>query len=1212
MTHPFSAITRLLCAAWLVVSLFAGASQAQFAGNGGELRGGYCGTSRFGGLHEKRLFAPDANLLAQGPGQLVIRDARDGTWQRLPIARYHVNVVLHAPVALVQIDQTFYNPYFTQHEGVFLFNLPPDASVSRFAMYATPSELIEGQLVDRARAPDVCDSVVRSERDPIAAESVAPNVFRIRVFPVPGRDMKRILIDYTVPLEPGPNDLCRFSLPLVNDLEPISDLRIDGRVFGPVPRASITSPSHGDLKVGDPIPASQANEGAGEPGRPREAFGGSCIPFEVARRDCQPREPFSLEFRHAREEPVAVQCYRAKGLVEDWRRNLRPTDPDSRGPLTYFRLEVRDGAPNLPSREPLDLLILADTSAHARGRPEVGQAVRRLIGHVRPEDRVRLVCVDAAARPMHEGWAPAGSDELKQAVERMENEFCLGGVDLVQSVREVIQSAGTAEAGRRRTAVYVGTGESRWGSGPGAEVVEQLAELLGDAQVAFMSFYVPAARPSVLPGLPADAPNAALLRGRRLLEALSLAVGGLFWDAREPALMRAHQAWLERGMPTPVQMSDVRVSGAEPNDLVFPPAWMPGESFVILGRVPTELAVDGLDLHLAAVVNGKAVQWHHHLAIDAEPDNLLIGRLWAQHKLSELAILLPNTVPPNSEAHHRLIALSREWCVLTPRTAFLLLEDSRHSSRYGIDASPRRYWDPLERAEVEPLAPEWLAHVSAARKGQGRVERPREADATLPAERADDLQHRDLMADLAWQRPLFTPRAETPLPERLSLDPLFAAPAQSGDDYQRLFPHYRRFLKPVNLETPIFSVEDLANRLHQWTGIRVEIDRHVSENQEKDIAATFDAAGLAPGRGTVSVWSYAKHVPAFFGLTLLTESNRLLLTTNEHASEIMQIGVYPVADLYLPDRKSPLELLADPLHDHVRISEQRIQEHLRRPISVSASRVLMRDAVYELADRLDVAVVIDAEAARLLQKKTPPHMSFEFNDVPGLEAITTILGYQELSLIIRDEAVVVTTPDIAEDTCSVRLHSVRGVLYESPAALDNEESGGDWNACEDFGGSRRGGSRTWPPLAVRAGMSFGGGESNAVSAADKAATDASSKAPRAEDGTSHANAGRCPPDAEVITRTSGEEPVFQADYDSIIETITSTIACHSWDEVGGPGSIVPMEPTLDLIVSQTAAVHKQIEALLARLRKRAARDRRPLDSTPGRHSANSSSTTSGT
>ena len=57
------------------------------------------------------------------------------------------------------------------------------------------------------------------------------------------------------------------------------------------------------------------------------------------------------------------------------------------------------------------------------------------------------------------------------------------------------------------------------------------------------------------------------------------------------------------------------------------------------------------------------------------------------------------------------------------------------------------------------------------------------------------------------------------------------------------------------------------------------------------------------------------------------------------------------------------------------------------------------------------------------------------------------------------------------------------------------------------------------------------------------------------------------------------EPVI-ADFDTLIETVTSTIAHDSWDESGGPGSIAAFETNLSLVVSQTENVHQQIAELL--------------------------------
>ncbi|HUT89986.1 MAG TPA: alpha-2-macroglobulin family protein [Thermoguttaceae bacterium] len=66
-----------------------------------------------------------------------------------------------------------------------------------------------------------------------------------------------------------------------------------------------------------------------------------------------------------------------------------------------------------------------------------------------------------------------------------------------------------------------------------------------------------------------------------------------------------------------------------------------------------------------------------------------------------------------------------------------------------------------------------------------------------------------------------------------------------------------------------------------------------------------------------------------------------------------------------------------------------------------------------------------------------------------------------------------------------------------------------------------------------------------------------------------------------------------SDFDSLIDTITSTVSPESWDEVGGPGSISPMQygNTEAIILSQTQEVHEEVTALLERLRTLAATEK---------------------
>ncbi len=59
----------------------------------------------------------------------------------------------------------------------------------------------------------------------------------------------------------------------------------------------------------------------------------------------------------------------------------------------------------------------------------------------------------------------------------------------------------------------------------------------------------------------------------------------------------------------------------------------------------------------------------------------------------------------------------------------------------------------------------------------------------------------------------------------------------------------------------------------------------------------------------------------------------------------------------------------------------------------------------------------------------------------------------------------------------------------------------------------------------------------------------------------------------------------QADFDTLIELITATIAPDTWDDVGGQGSIQGFPTNLSLVVSQTQEVHEQIADLLEQLRR---------------------------
>jgi len=70
------------------------------------------------------------------------------------------------------------------------------------------------------------------------------------------------------------------------------------------------------------------------------------------------------------------------------------------------------------------------------------------------------------------------------------------------------------------------------------------------------------------------------------------------------------------------------------------------------------------------------------------------------------------------------------------------------------------------------------------------------------------------------------------------------------------------------------------------------------------------------------------------------------------------------------------------------------------------------------------------------------------------------------------------------------------------------------------------------------------------------------------------------------------ERTVDADFDTLIDTITSTLHADSWDQVGGPGAIEPEPASMSLVISQTWSVHRELDQLLTTIR--AARDRQGI------------------
>ncbi len=160
-------------------------------------------------------------------GSLISIDP-DGQEMQLSLIRHHIDVHIEDGFARTTIDQTYFNQSWQQLEGTFRFPLPPDASLSRLAMYVGP-RLMEGGMAERTHARNTFERIRHTKRDPALLEWVDGTTFRMRVFPLEARQEKRIILSYTQRL-PVAYGRTRYRFPAGHSMDTVRDWSASIRV----------------------------------------------------------------------------------------------------------------------------------------------------------------------------------------------------------------------------------------------------------------------------------------------------------------------------------------------------------------------------------------------------------------------------------------------------------------------------------------------------------------------------------------------------------------------------------------------------------------------------------------------------------------------------------------------------------------------------------------------------------------------------------------------------------------------------------------------------------------------------------------------------------------------------------------------------------------------------------------------------------------------
>lgn len=141
---------------------------------------------------------PSADEGLPGVASPMTLTASDGTG--LKLVSLTVNAVVEDPLAFTELTMVFENPLDRQLEGQFKITLPQDASLSRFAM-KVDERWQEGEVVEKQAARRAYEDFLHRKQDPALLEQGGGNEFAARVFPIPPRGRKEIVLSYSETLK---------------------------------------------------------------------------------------------------------------------------------------------------------------------------------------------------------------------------------------------------------------------------------------------------------------------------------------------------------------------------------------------------------------------------------------------------------------------------------------------------------------------------------------------------------------------------------------------------------------------------------------------------------------------------------------------------------------------------------------------------------------------------------------------------------------------------------------------------------------------------------------------------------------------------------------------------------------------------------------------------------------------------------------------------
>jgi Ca-activated chloride channel family protein len=576
-----------------------------------------------------------------GPHPLPIVPPGHFSFAPLAVNYHRVNVEINDLAATTAIDQEFYNPNPTRLEGTYLFPLPPGAHIDKFAM-DIDGKMTEAELLPADKARSLYEDIVRQMKDPALLEYSGRDAFKVRIFPIEPRATKRIKITYTQLLKDD-RGLVEYVYPLNTEKfssAPLKDVAVKVSIQGKAPLKSIYCPSHSaEVK--------------------RHSDTAAVVGYEA--RDLRPDTDFKVIFsRQPNPLGIDLLCSRQPGAKDGW-----------------FLLLASPGLTTPTTLQPKDICFVLDTSGSMAGAKldQAKKALRFCLANLNPEDRFEVIRFATEAEPLFNALVKAEPASVDRATAAVADYKPIGGTAIGDALGKALALRQAAET-RPYLVIFLTDGLPTVGETREDPLVDQVRKLNSGATRVF-SF-----------GIGNDVNTHLLDRIATATKAIShhvsdhedleVKLSNFYAKIKDPVFCDLKLTFTHPA---------IQVTQLQPNIL---PDLFNGDQLVVFGRYTGQGAAAAT---LTGMFNGEPRTFTADVAFaEAAPDNHYIPQLWATRRVGWLLDEI-RLHGENAELRDEATRLAREFGIVTPYTAYLILEDEK---RRGVPVALRNMQE-LER-----------------------------------------------------------------------------------------------------------------------------------------------------------------------------------------------------------------------------------------------------------------------------------------------------------------------------------------------------------------------------------------------------------------------------------------------------------------------------------------------------------------------------------